>query len=92
MKYEETGNFTDNQIMLCREIAKMIKKLRKSGCDIICKGTDLNVYKTEDMDNAAPLISSFLDYSHPVKSLVAGRINDCGSDDSEYFKCGYITD
>ena len=92
MEYNKTGIFTEKQIKLAKDIANKIKELRKSGCDIICKGTYLNVYKTEDMDNAAPIISSFLDYHHPVKNISAGKINDCGADDSEYFKRGYITD
>lgn len=93
MKYSKTGQFTANQEKLAKEIAIRIKKLRSSGCVILGKGDTLCVYKINDMEHAQPLhLSTGSDYSHSLKYLEAGRINDSGADDTEYFKPGYITE
>lgn len=93
MKYSETGQFTANQEKLCKEIAVRISKLRKSGCCVFGKGDKLCVYKTKDIEHAQPLhLSTGSDYNHVIKYLVAGRINDSGADDNEYFEQGYITE
>lgn len=93
MKYSETGQFTVNQEKLCKEIAVRISKLRKSGCCVFGKGDKLCVYKTKDIEHAQPLhLSTGSDYNHVIKYLVAGRINDSGADDNEYFEQGYITE
>lgn len=93
MKYSETGQFTSNQVKLAKEIAVRIKKLRSSGCVVLGKGDTLRVYKTKDMEHAQPLhLSTGSDYSHSLKYLEAGHINDSGADDSEYFEQGYITE
>lgn len=93
MKYSETGKFTANQEKLSKEIADRIKKLRKSGCTILAKSDMLCVYKTKDIQHAQPLhLNSGCDYSHPLKYIDAGHINDAGADDEEHFEPGYITE
>lgn len=93
MQYSKTGQFTANQEKLCKEIASRISKLRKSGCCIFGKGDTLCVYKTKDIEHAQPLhLSTGSDYNHALKYLHAGRINDSGGDDNEYFEPGYITE
>ena len=93
MEYSQTGHFTANQEKLCKEIASRLSKLHKSGCCIFGKGDVLRVYKTEDIEHAQPLHSpSGIDYNHAIKNLNAGRINDSGADDGEYFEQGYITE
>lgn len=93
MQYSETGQFTANQERLCKEIAERISKLRKSGCSVFGKGERLQVYKTKDIEHAQPPhLYANSDYKHALKYLEAGRINDSGADDSEYFELGYITE
>lgn len=93
MKYSKTGQFTATQEKLCKEIAVRISKLRKSGCCVFGKGDKLCVYKAKDIEHAQPLhLSTGSDYNHVIKYLVAGRINDSGADDNEYFEQGYITE
>ena len=76
-----------------KEIADRISKLRKSGCCVFGKGDALHVYKLKDIEHAQPLhLSTGSDYNHALKYLDAGRINDSGADDSEYFEQGYITE
>ncbi len=51
------------------------------------------VYKTKDIEHTQPLpLSIGSDYDHALRYLHAGRINDSGADDSEYFEQGYITE
>ena len=93
MKYSITGKFTANQEKLAKEIADRLKKLRKSGCTIFVKSDTVCVYKTVDMEHAQPLHNQCdSDYKHPLKYIEAGRVNDSGADDTEYFEKGYITE
>lgn len=93
MEYSKTGQFTANQEKLAKEIATRINKLRRSGCSVFGKGDRLQVYKTKDIEHAQPLhLSTGSDYSHALKYIEAGHINDCGADDTEYFEPGYITE
>ena len=84
--YDETGQFTANQKKLCKEIAKRIAKLRKSGCSIIAKGDSLEVFKSNELQYSN-LVNYGKSYSneHPIPYLDAGRINDSGADDAEFF-------
>lgn len=91
MRYNETGKFTLRQKQLAKAVASYISALRASGCQVYGKGNTLKVYKSKDMEHAQPPhLSSGSDYSHPIKCLEAGYINDSGSDDAEYFEKGYI--
>lgn len=91
MKYSETGQFTSEQIKLAKAIARNIKKLRDSGCEVIGKQDYLHAYLEKDIrhsfikdDGYAP------DYNYPIQYLNCGRIDDAGADDEEYFEVGYI--
>lgn len=93
MKYSITGRFTANQEKLAKEIADRLKRLRKSGCTIFVKSDTVCVYRTDDMKHAQPLHNQCnSDYKHPLKYIEAGRVNDSGADDTEYFEKGYITE
>ena len=56
------------------------------------KGDELRVYKTKIWSMHNHTSSTGSDYKHAIKYLHAGRINDSGADDSEYFEQGYITE
>ena len=92
MKYSNTGVFTANQEKLCKEIANRLSRLRRSGCTVLAKSDTLQVYKSNDMEHAQPLhLATGSDYSHTIKYISAGRIDDAGADDSEHFEKGYIS-
>lgn len=93
MKYEKTGQFTMRQIELAAKISQYISALRRSGCDVIAKQDCLQVYKSKEIEHSH-LINPGKQYSydHPIPYLNAGRINDSGADDTEYFIDDYLTD
>ena len=79
------------QIELAEKISQCISALRKSGCDVIAKQDCLQVYKSKELEyshltNPCKKYS----YEHPIPYLNAGRINDSGADDAEYFIDDYI--
>lgn len=86
LNYYNTGNFTKKQEKLCQEIAERIKELQKSGCDVIAKQDSLQVYKTREIEWSY-LLNPGMPYSYdnPIPYLSAGRLNDSGADDAEYF-------
>lgn len=86
IKYSETGKFTEKQIKLCKEIAGRIKKLRKSGCDVIAKQDRLEVFKSNEICYSH-MVNLDCKYSneYPIPSLHAGYINDSSADDQEFF-------
>lgn len=91
--YDETGQFTDKQIKLAKEIALRIKQLRRSGCDVIAKQDCLQVYLTKEIQHSHLLnLGEGYSHSHPIPYLEAGCINDSGADDQEYFIDSYLMD
>lgn len=84
--YENTGNFTKKQIKLCEEISEKIKELRKSGCSVIAKGDNLEVFLSKEL-KYSNLVNYGKSYSneYPIPYLDAGDINDSGADDTEFF-------
>ena len=91
--YDETGQFTDKQIKLAKEIALRIKQLRKSGCNVIAKQDCLQVYLTKEIQYSHLLnLGEQYSHSHPIPYLDAGCINDAGADDQEYFIDSYLMD
>ena len=91
VNYDDTGLFSLEQEKLCNDIARLIKKLRKSGCSVIAKQDCLQVYLTKEI-NYSQLLNPGESYSrnHPIPYLDAGQINDSGADDAEYFIDEYI--
>lgn len=84
--YEETGQFTDMQKKLCKEISERLAKLRKSGCSVIAKSDCLQVYKSKEIEYSNLLnFGKNYSYDYPIPYLCAGYINDSGADDQEYF-------
>lgn len=70
--YNETGQFTDKQIKLAKEIALKIKQLRRSGCDVIAKQDCLQVYLTKELQYSHLLnLREEYSYSHPIPYLKA---------------------
>lgn len=90
MNYCETGQFSQKQIKLAKEIKRKIKQLQESGCTIICKGGHLNCYIEEDKENSTEFSGS--DYDYPTPYIDCGKVMYSGADDELYFKRGYITE
>ena len=86
IKYSETGQFTDAQRKLCREIAVRLNKLQKSGCSIIAKQDSLQVFLSKELQYSNLLnLGKSYSYEYPIPYLDAGYINDAGADDTEFF-------
>lgn len=93
MKYSETGTFSAYQEQLAEKIAKSIELLKDSGCTILVKADKVCVYKTQDIEHAQSLyVQCGCDYSHPLKCIDAGHVDDSGADDIEHFEGGYINE
>jgi hypothetical protein len=86
MKYEDTGQFTQEQEKLAKEISTRLRKLRQLGCVLIAKQDRLCAYLDEDYINS----DECGDYNFPTPCLDCGRIDDAGADDTMYFENGYI--
>ena len=86
IKYSKTGDFTETQKKLCKEIAERIAKLRKCGCSVLGKQDCLQVYLTKELA-FSNLVNFNKSYSndYPIPYLHAGYINDSGADDTEFF-------
>ena len=86
IKYSETGQFTDAQRKLCREIAERLAKLRKSGCSIIAKQDTLEVFLNKEIQYSNQInLGKSWSNEYPIPYLNAGYINDAGADDTECF-------
>jgi len=85
MFYEDTGQFTPEQIKLAKEIASRIKKLKKSGCAIVARQDNLYAYIHKEWDNSTCDITPY-----PLKYLDCGNITDAGADDEDYLEEWYL--
>lgn len=85
MFYEDTGQFTPEQIKLAREIASRIKKLRQAGCAIVARQESLYAYIRKEWDNSTCGTTPY-----PLKHLECGNITDAGADDTDYLEEWYI--
>lgn len=90
MKYSETGNFTEEQKRLAKNIARNIKKLRQTGCTVYGKQDNLYAYLDKDYRHRDEFLLSTSGYRIPY--LDCGEIDESGADDEEYFEDGYITE
>lgn len=92
MKYSETGQFTKEQIELAKNISRSIKKLRDSGCFVYAKQCVLQAYLDDDIAHSEPFCNINNSDGYRIPSLYCGLINGSGSDDTEFFERGYITE
>ena len=87
MKYEDTGNFTEEHKRIARRMRKVMADADKAGLEVLAKNTKLVILLKKDYRH------STVDWPHSkyaLKELDGGDITDCGGDDQEYFESGYI--
>ena len=76
MTYENAGDFTKKQIDCVEELKKIIKKMGRHHLSVYCNEQELQVFKREEFNNAAP----FGEHNrYPIPYLSGGYVEDSGA-------------
>lgn len=87
MKYENTGNFTEEQKRIARRMRKVMDDASKAGLAVLAKSENIILVLKKDYRH------STVDRPHSkymLKELEGGTIASAGASDQEYFETGYI--
>ncbi|MBP5455268.1 MAG: hypothetical protein J6Y37_02070 [Paludibacteraceae bacterium] len=87
MKYENTGNFTEEQKRIAKRMRKVMDDASKAGLAVLAKSENIILVLKKDYRH------STMDRPHSkymLKELEGGTITSAGASDQEYFEIGYI--
>ncbi len=93
MRYENSGNFTNEQRSICKKIKQLINDGKRKGLLFKFVNNKVKAYIEKEVDEYAadPRAEDLKDYGHPIKSLNCGILNGKNCLE-EYFEIGDLED
>ena len=93
MRYEDSGNFTNEQRAICKKIKQLINDGKRKGLLFKFVNNKVKAYRDKEVENYAAdhRADDLKDYGHPVKSLNCGILNGKNCKE-EYFEIGELED
>ena len=93
MRYENTGNFTNEQRAICKKIKQLMNDGKRKGLLFKFVNNKVKAYIEKEVEIYAAdhRADDLKDYGHPIKSLNCGILNGKNCKE-EYFEIGNIED